>query len=150
MARRNKKVAKLRKYRDKLLVTITNLEGTIRHYEEAFWQIRKALQSENSLRAYALSTVAHEDEPDGIDREFRYKNEAVKELTLIYRMLTVERKYSEEIQIAVRHRDWLRTLALCEDHKQEIREHDMLLSRWQDLNGITRKLRKELEDEGII
>ena len=147
MARnRNKKVNKLRRYRDKLLQRITNLEGMVRHGTEVLWEIRKALQNENHLRAYALAS-----DEEGSQQVLRHvdKNELVKELALTYRMLNVERKYSADIQVAARQRDYLRVAALSADHQAESIAHDKMLSTWSKDHGFTKSVRKEMEDEDI-
>ena len=141
MARtRSKKVNKLRAYRDKLLERITNLEGDVRHNQGVLWEIRKALQQENHLRAYALAS-----DEEGSQQVLRHVkvNELAKELALIYRMLIVERNYTEEVQVAARHRDYLRVAALCADHEAETSAHDKMLVRWSKDNGYTRSLRDE-------
>ena len=145
--RRNRKVLKLRTYRDKLLVRVTNLEGMVRHSAHVMREIRKALQQENHLRAYALAS-----DEEGIGQLLKHvkKNEVVKELTLAYRMLNVERRYTEEVAVAARNRDYLRVAALSADHQAESIAHDKMLSTWSADHGFTRGLKKEIEEDGII
>ena len=144
----NKKVKKLRAYRDKLLERITNLEGMVRHQQEVLWEIRKALQQENHLRAYALAS-----DEEGSQQVLRHikTNEIVKELTLVYRFLAVERGIVNDIVRAATQRDYLRVAALCADHKAEAYAHDKVLSSWGDDHGYTGRL-KEMEriDEKLL
>lgn len=140
MAKRNRKVLKLRAYRDKLLGKITNDEGIIRSYQASLREIRKALQQEDTLRAYAL---ASEEPPHPQLTEFNEKNEIVKELTLVYRFLAVERNYTDQITRAAAHRDYLRVAALVADHKAEQVAHDRMLESWSEDHGFTRSLRDE-------
>lgn len=142
MARaRNKKVVKLRKYRDKLLASVTNLEGTIRRYEELCRTARRAIQHEDYLRAYAL--VCDVDDDEHLSFEFLEKNELAKELTLVYKMLAVERNYTDELHMAVNSRDLLRAAALCADHRAEWMAHDKMLTQWSQDHGFTRRFRDE-------
>lgn len=146
MARnRNKKLSKLRRYRDKLLERVTNLEGMVRHGTEVLWEIRKALQGENHLRAYALAS-----DEEGSQQVLRHVkvNELAKELSLVYRMLSVERRYSADIQVAANQRDYLRVAALSADHQAESIAHDKMLTTWSKDHGFTRSLRDE--DNEII
>ena len=139
---RNKKVLKLRAYRDKLIVKCTNLESKNRHLAEITRQIRKALQQENTLRAYALASA-----PTCVDgwefKAFNDMNQLTAELTLVYRFLSVERKYSDEVQVAARARDYLRVAALTADHIAEAEVHDKMLKEWSMDHGFTRSLRNE-------
>jgi hypothetical protein len=150
MARtRNKKVQKLRTYRDKLLVKITNLEGTVRHYVEIMGWIRKCLQLEDNLRAYALASDP-EDTLHADLKEFIDKNEIAKELALAYRMLNVERRYTAEVQAAAERRDYLRVAALSADHQAESIAHDKMLGEWTRDHGFKHSMKKEMEDAEII
>lgn len=146
---KNKKARKLQNYRDKLLMRVTNLEGTVRHYVEIMGWIRKCLQLEDHLRAYALAS-----EPDDklhLDlKEFIDKNEIAKELALAYRMLNVERQYSADIQVAANQRDYLRVAALSAQHQAEAIAHDKMLARWSTDHGFKFSMKKEMEDEDII
>ena len=146
MAKRNVKVQKLRKYRDKLLVKITNYEGLVRQMQQTFHEARKALQQEDTLRVYALCS---DENHDGL-KEFIDKNELAKELALAYRMLNVERKYTAEIQKAAQARDYLRVAALSADHLAESVAHDKMINEWSRDHGFKQAIRKEMEDEGII
>jgi hypothetical protein len=147
MARnRNKKLTKLRQYRDKLLEIITNLEGTIRRYEELCRSARKALHQNDTLRAYAL--VAAADNDNGLNAATLEKQQIINELALVYRFLAVERNYTHAMHKAALHRDYLRVAALCADHKAEEAAHDKMLSRWsEEGHGFTRSLREQLHDE---
>ena len=144
---KNKKIRKLRLYRDKLLVRVTNLEGMVRHATEVMWAIRKALQDENHLRAYALAS-----DEEGSQHVLRHVkiNEVVKELALVYRFLIVERKFTMDIHRAAEQRDYLRVAAICADHKAEEAAHEKMLSHWSQDHGFTRTLRQEMEDEDVI
>ena len=146
---KNKKARKLQNYRDKLLVKITNLEGTVRHYVEIMGWIRKCLQLEDTLRAYALAS----DPEDTLHvdlKEFIDKNEIAKELALAYRMLNVERQYSADIQVAANQRDYLRVAALSAQHQAEAIAHDKMLARWSTDHGFKYSMKKEMENEDII
>ena len=142
MAKRNRKVQKLRAYRDKLMMRVTNLETDVRHTQEVMREIRKALQEENLIRAYAL---AANDETQGSQLALAHveKNQIVAELALVYRFLSVERKYTEDIQRAAQARDFLRVAALTADHMAESIAHDSQLSEWSKTRGYTRSLRNE-------
>ncbi len=144
MARRNKKVIKLRAYRDNLLAQITNLETVQRTYQKRMWLIREALRENDSLRAYALAT--DEDARKTIGLDDVKLNDAIGELALVYRMLNVEGEYTHQIDKAIEHNDWLRAKALCHEHKEQRANNDKLLSRWGLDNGFTRKWRKEDEE----
>lgn len=143
MANRNKKVIKLRLYRDKLLEKITNMEGMLRHNVHTFSMIRKCLQQENHLRAYALASEPEECSEDDDLKNFMTTNEMAKELALVYRFLAVERNYTFELDSAANKRDYLRVAALCADHKAEQVAHDKMLTRWSMDHGFTRRLRNE-------
>ena len=144
---RNKKVQKLRRYRDKLLVTQCNLEATIREYKEVFSQIIRAASGDKLLRVIALAS----DKRDSPEMEvFVLKDDIIKELTLVYRMLAVERRYSADIQVAAKQRDYLRVAALSADHQAESIAHDKMLTEWSRDHGFTRSLRKEMEDEIVV
>ena len=143
---KNKKIRKLRLYRDKLLVRVTNLEGMVRHANEVMWAIRKALQDEDHLRAYALAS-----DEEGSQHVLRHVkiNEVVKELALVYRFLIVERKFTLDIHRAAEQRDYLRVAAICANHKAEEQAHENMLSRWSTDHGFTNKLREEGKDEMV-
>jgi len=145
---RNKKVQKLRNYRDKLLAKITGVESEVRCNKETFLLIRKALQKDDTMRAFALASDGAPT--DAGFSEFFKADEMAKELALIYRMLNVERRYSAEIQVAAGQRDYLRVAALSAQHQAESIAHDKMLSSWSEDHGFTRSLRKEMEDEGVI
>jgi len=145
MARRNAKVLKLRAYRDKLLASITELEGKVRYYQATLREARKMLQQENYLRVYALLS---DDEAEEL-RNFVSTNEAVKELALVYRMLAVERNYTMELDRAVKSNDWLRAKALSADHIHEQIAHDKMIGEWGKDHGFTRSLREGLYDEDV-
>ena len=150
MARRNKKVLKLREYRDKLLAQITMLERDARTHKERFRMIRKAIanEKEGALRVYAIATEGLDDDGYGgsnghLPIEFIDKNEAIAELTLVYKMLAVERQYTNEIDKALKSRDLLRMAALAADHFAEQNAHDKMLSTWSRDHGFTKSLRDE-------
>lgn len=152
MPKRNKKVIKLRHYRDKLLARITTLEQQLRTNHEMFRQIRKALSQEEgaTLRAYAIATdgldeTLNTDTEDYVSLEFISKNDAVAELTLVYRMLAVERNYTYEMGRALNTQDLLRMAALAADHTAEQIAHDKMLSTWSKDHGFTKSLRDECE-----
>jgi hypothetical protein len=154
---KNKKARKLQNYRDKLLVRVTNLEGAVRHYVEIMDWVRKCLQLEDYLRAYALASEPDDKViPNDILRlhvdlkEFIDKNEIAKELALAYRMLNVERQYTKQIQVAAHQRDYLRVAALCAEQVAEAKAHDQMLSRWSQDHGFKYSMKKEMEDEDII
>ena len=150
MARtRSKKVVKLRRYRDQLIEKITNLEGRVRYNKEVFNMIRKCLQREDHLRAYALASEPEDCSDDDDLKDFIRTNEVAKELSLVYRFLIVERRYTEEVQVAARARDYLRVAALSADHEAESAAHDKMLSRWSADHGFTRFLREEMQDEDV-
>jgi hypothetical protein len=146
---RNKKVGKLRRYRDKLITKNVDLEGKNRYLLEVLRVIRKALQKEDTLRAYALAS-----EPDAVGdmslSSFTDKNELAKELTLVYKMLVIERRYTKDIEQASHQRDYLRVAALCADHGMEWIAHDKMLNDWSQDHGFTRRLRQEGSDEIIV
>ena len=149
MARRNKKVLKLRAYRDKLLSRITVLERDARTYVERFRQIRKSLADDknNGLRACALATeeTVNAYNEGSLNIEFIDKNEAIAELTLVYKMLSVERKYTTEMHKCLETRDLLRMAALSADHFNEQIAHDKMLSTWSKDHGFTKSLRDQCE-----
>lgn len=152
MAKRNKKVIKLRRYRDKLIAQMTILEHHLRTNKEMFKQIRKALSSDkdNTLRAYAIATEGldeqlNTDAEDYVSLEFVSKNDAVAELTLVYKMLAVEREYTYEIGRSLNTRDLLRMAALAADHTAEQVAHDKMLSSWSKDHGFTKSLRDECD-----
>lgn len=145
---RNKKVQKLRNYRDKLLVKITNLEGVVRHNIEVLSWIKKCMANDDNLRAYALASdpaAPHKELKEFID-----KNEIAKELALAYRMLNVERRYTAEVQAAAQRRDYLRVAALSADHQAESIAHDKMLGEWTQDHGFKHSMKKEMEDADII
>lgn len=152
---KNKKIRKLRAYRDKLLMKITNLEGTVRQYVEIMHWVRKSLQQEDVLRAYALAS----DPEAGMDetrqvpiqiREAMEAHELVKELTLVYRFLVVERKFTEDMHRAAEQRDYLRVAAICADHELEAIAHEKMLHHWSKDHGFRKSLIKESQDEDVI
>lgn len=147
MAKTNKKLRKLRYYRDKLILKINQAERKIRNNHAILWEIRKSLQNENTIRAYALATN---------DSDMQYSlrhlpiNDVISELTLAYRILSVERKYTAQMLIAANNRDYLRVAALCVEHLDEAKAHDKMLGEWSQDHGYTRSLRKEIENEDGI
>lgn len=141
---KGKKIKKLRQYRDKLLMRLTNLEGRIRFFEATLKEIRSALHKEDPLRAYALAV--DDAESDNLLKDFIATNEVVKELTLVYRMLSVERGYTHNVSLALHNRDYLRALALAADHIAESVAHDKMLSLWCKDHGFTRSLKNLLEE----
>lgn len=148
MTSRNKKVLKLRQYRDKLIGNNVNLNGKLRMYEATLQHIGLALRKEDYLRAAALASLPHTDEiVDTMTADWN-KNEMMKELSLIYKFLVVERRYTEEISQAVQQRDYIRIAALSADHYAEAKAHDKMLTDWSHDHGFTRSL-KEREDEAI-
>lgn len=148
MAKRNKQLIKLRHYRDKLLLKIVDLESNARMDKQLFLEIRTALAGKGStLRAYALATraydgVVHEDD---FSMVFVDKNDAIAELTLVYKMLSIEREYTTLIQVAVGQRDYLRAAALSATHIAEAAAHDKMLSTWSRDHGFTKSLREECD-----
>ena len=143
---KNKKVKKLRLYRDKLLMRITNMEGAIRYQDEVFSMIRKCLQRNDTLRAYALASETSEHDDIKVVASVQ---EIAKELTLVYRFLAVERKFTEDIYRAAEQRDYLRVAALCADHLAESNAHDRMLNEWSEDHGFTKNLREEMFDEVV-
>lgn len=145
MTRKSKKVWKLRAYRDKLLVRITNLEGRVRDYQQIGKEICFALSKRDNLRIAALAS----QEPHELNllTSFTEANEMAKELALTYRMLNVEREYTRQVSNAAGRRDYLRVAALCADHLAETIAHDKMLSKWSKDHGFTHSLRKEIENE---
>lgn len=146
---KSKKIKKLRMYRDKLLLRLTNLEGSLREAIGVFELIRDALRNNDHIRAYALA-----EHPDGDFKmqgltDFQDKNEIAKELALIYRFLSVEREYTRNISLALHNRDYLRALALAADHKAESMAHDKMLHDWSKDHGFTKNLRREANEDGI-
>lgn len=144
---KNKKIRKLRLYRDKLLIAVTNLQGENRHMRHTMDEARRCIYTEETLRAVAL--LSNEDE-DHTLKNFVIANEAAKELALVYRFLVVERKFTEDVQVAATNRDYLRVAALCADHQAEAAAHDKMLTRWSKDHGFTRTLREATKDEDII
>lgn len=142
MARRNKKLIKLRHYRDKLIAKIVNLETLQRAHMEMFRETRRALQNEDTLRAYAIVSD-QENLTTHLPLTFIEKNEAVAELTLVYKFLSIEREYTSEMSRAVGSRDLLRIAALCADHQIEQIAHDEQLATWGISHGFTRSLKDE-------
>lgn len=145
MARRNKKLVKLRSYRDRLIADNVNLRTEIREHEQRQHETRKALSNEDTLRAYAICSGEGGNMPP---LEFVEKNEAIAELTLVYKMLSIERQYTDEIGRAVVSRDLLRIAALCADHQVEQIAHDKMLSTWSVDHGFTNSLRGECSITG--
>ncbi len=146
MARKNMKMKKLRQYRDKLIANNVNLRGELRLYDEYFREIRLALTKEDYLRAYTVAVRKEADEDVTLPLDFVDKNELAKELTLVYKMLAVERNYTENVGHAAANRDLLRIAALVADHKSEQLAHDKMLSTWSQDHGFTRSLRDEVLD----
>lgn len=146
---RNKKINKIRRYRDKLLVRTTNLEGTIREHVGVFSLIRVALRDTDYIRAYALSALPEAAVKNNDVIMFRDKNEIIKELTLVYKMLAVERNYTYQISTAGFNRDLLRIAALSAEHKAEQIAHDKMLSRWSKDHGFTKSL-KGAANEDVV
>ena len=148
MARnKQKRINKIRKYRDKLLTRITDLEAFIRGYKITLIDIRAALHDNNVLRAAALSTM-DADALEDVDK-FRETNELASELALVYRMLIVERQYAVDILKAANQRDYLRTAALCSSYKDEIAAHEKMLNEWSQEHGFTRSLRRSITNEDV-
>ena len=145
MARKNVKVKKLRRYRDKLIANNVNLRGELRQNDEFFREIRMALGREDYLRAYAVAARQDPDEEVVLTLDFVDKNELAKELTLVYKMLAVERTFTESMRDAAMSRDILRLAALVADHQAEQIAHDKMLSTWSQDHGFTRSLRDELD-----
>ena len=143
MARKSAKLKKLRKYRDKLIADNVNLKGIIRLSEESFRQARVALSNADYIRTYAVLTRS--DDSKELSLKFVDKNELAKELTLIYKMLAVERTYTDNMHRAAQNRDLLRILALTADHEAEVSAHDKLLSAWSQEHGFTGRLRDEMD-----
>lgn len=149
MAKSNsRRMNKLRRYRDKLIGNNVNLNGKLREYENTLALIRKAMQKEDHLRAYALASNDGLDE-DAKSLAFSDKNELTKELSLVYKILVVERRYTDDIHKAAGQRDYLRVAALCADHKAESQAHEKMLTDWSVDHGFTRRLRKEMRDEDV-
>lgn len=139
---RNKRVRKLREYRDRLIESNVNMEGAMREYQQVFHEIRKALQKEEHLRAYALASSQTAD-----DEEFPLINELSKELALVYRFLITEREYTKTIGIAANQRDYLRVAALAAEHNEHVRSREKLLSAWQETHGWTKIVKDRDEKE---
>jgi len=140
---RNKRVRKLREYRDRLIESNTNMEGAMREYQHVFSEIRKALGKEDTLRAYALASSQSAD-----DEEFPLINEMAKELALVYRFLITEREYTKTIGIAANQRDYLRVAALVAEHNQHVRAREATLTEWQKIHGFSKSLRDRDRKEG--
>ena len=151
---KNKKVHKLRTYRDKLLAKQAALESVIRSNTEVFKQIVQAVTTQpvRTNATQLLRVVALASDRDRCEemQEFRSQDEIIKELTLVYRFLVVERKYTEQVQAAAMARDYLRVAALSADHQAESIAHDKMLDLWSKDHGFTRRLRMESKDEDII
>lgn len=145
MPKRNKKVIKLRLYRDKLIARIVHLEAKSREHTEILRQTRKALQKEDTLRAYAIISDPDVLTTGAISLSFLEKNDAIAELTLVYKMLAIERNYTFELGRALNTQDLLRMAALTADHTAEQVAHDKLLSSWSKDHGFTKSLREEIE-----
>lgn len=143
---RNKRLQKVRRYRDKLIEKITNLEALLRHQTIVNGEIKKALSNEDTLRAYALADGNGQNDTL---TSLSTVNELASELALVYRMLNVERKFGAQILIAAGQRDYLRVAALAADHNMEAKAHDDMLSRWSRDHGFTRILREEAHDEDV-
>lgn len=138
---KNKKLRKLREYRDKLLARTSDLEAKIRDRDSRLAEIRYALQQENSLRAYALSSPHSDPYEDSEWKEVVGLNDAITELTFVYRLLAMERDYTLEIDKALRANDLLRARALVEQHQEEQNKHDNLLQSWGAEHGFVRHLK---------
>lgn len=144
MTKRNKALLKVRRYRDKLITDNVNLRSRIREDEMRFVEIRKALQiNADSLRAFAIASNDPTQQELWMTTEFVDKNEAIAELTLVYKILSVEREFTSKIVIAAMQRDLLRVTALCADHQLESNAHDKMLSIWSKDHGFTSSLREE-------
>lgn len=141
---KNKKLKKLREYRDKLLSRISNLEGDIRDRDARMREIRVALQQENNLRAYAVSSP-HGGYEDAEWKEVIGLNDAITELTFVYRLLAMERDYTLEIDKALRANDLLRARALVAQHQEDQIKHDNLLQSWGAKHGFVRHLKGQLK-----
>lgn len=139
---RNRKLSKLRKYRDQLLLKVAHLEAKVRDCEWTYGEITKATNKGDLLRVAALATdyLPH-------DETFLATNDAIEELTVIYRWLIVERTYTEQIDTALKNNDYLRARALCEQHLGEMGSHETLLAKWGKTHGIVHKLKQEMRDE---
>lgn len=142
---KNKKLRKLREYRDKLLAKITDLESGVRERDARMIEIREAIASDNTLRAYALSS------PFGCSDDADWKkaislNDAVTELTFIYRLLAMERDFTLEVDKAIKANDLLRARALVEQHQYDQIKHDNLLQSWGEVSGFVRHLRNQLDE----
>jgi hypothetical protein len=68
-------------------------------------------------------------------------NDAITELTFVYRLLAMERDYTLEIDKALRTNDLLRARALVEQHQEEQNKHDNLLQSWGAEHGFVRHLK---------
>lgn len=141
---KNKKLRKLREYRDKLLSRISTLEGEVRDRDSRLRAIRMALQEENDLRAFALSSVHSDDYEDSEWKEALGLNDAITELTFVYRLLAMERDYTLEIDKALRANDLLRARALVAQHQEDQAKHDNLLQSWGAEHGFVRHLKGQL------
>ena len=147
MARRSKKLATLRKYRDKLLARLTKLEED---HRELLWichEARMNLIANDNMRAFAF--LAGDQVSTEEYKEFNKNNKLVSELALVFRQLNVEREYTMQIQKAVGQRDWVRVLALSADHEDEAVAHNKQLDEWEKENGAMKDLirrDKEMED----
>lgn len=146
MPKRSKKVLKLRRYRDKLIADNVNLRSKIRIQEEMFHAIRKALQREDTLNAYAVASNDPNDEETWMSYGFIEKNEAIAELTLVYKMLSIEREFTHHMIRAATQKDYLRVAALSAEHLSEAEAHDKMLSIWSVDHGFTKSLRDECNE----
>lgn len=144
---KNKRLQKVRRYRDKLIERITNLETEIRKYVQILKEVRAAARNSDLLR---VATLAIDDTyTDEALKDFTPINQLAAELALVYRMLNVEREFSAQMRVAADQRDYLRVAALAAEHNMESKAHDDMLSRWSRDHGFTRILREEAKDADV-
>lgn len=136
MGKRNKTVAKLRKYRDQLIMYNVDLEHEIRMRDTRFREIREALTNDDKLRAYTLANIYNEFDEEFLCEIEVTMSEAVRELTLVYRMLVTEREFTSQTAEAIRVNDWLRARALTEEHMDLAGRRDQLLKDWTKQKGL--------------
>lgn len=144
MRGKNKKVRKLRAYRDKMLLRIGALEARIRSDEEIFKEVTRCIRTQNYLRIAALVSGDRSFYEGSLDA-LRI-DKVIQELSLVYRMLNIERSYTKEIQRAATNRDYLRVAALCSDHTASSEMHQKVLGAWSQ-HGFIKQLRKEKDYE---
>lgn len=149
MGKRNKTVAKLRKYRDQLIAYNVDLEHEIRMRDSGFREIRRALADDDKLRAFALANVYNALDEGFLSEVEVTMNEAVRELTLVYRLLITEREFTSQTAEAIRVNDWLRARALAEEHMTSSVRRDELLKDWTKEKGLKATIErfKELNHE---